>query len=84
MKRIAMILSLALLASPVFAADLCSENLQKIDQSMQTTNRSDTVQEQAMRLQEKAALAQEAGNDKACVAMTEKALRLLKTSSSNS
>lgn len=84
MKRIAMILSLALLASPVFAADLCSENLQKIDQSMQTTNRSDTVQEQAMRLQEKAAQAQEAGNDKACVAMTEKALRLLKTSSSNS
>lgn len=81
MKRTALFISVALLASPVFAADLCSENLQKIDQSMQTTNRGDGVQEQAMRLQEKAAQAQQAGNDKACVAMTEKALKLLKASS---
>ena len=84
MTRTALFISVALLASPVFAADLCSENLQKIDQSMQTTQRGDGIQEQAMRLQEKAAQAQQAGNDKACVAMTEKALRLLRSSSSNS
>lgn len=81
MTRTALFISVALLASPVFAADLCSENLQKIDQSMQTTQRGDGIQEQAMRLQEKAAQAQQAGNDKACVALTEKALKLLKASS---
>ncbi|AMO78821.1 MULTISPECIES: hypothetical protein [Pseudomonas] len=83
MKTTILFISAALLASPVFAADRCSDNLQRIDESMQSTNRSDSVQEQAMRLQEKAAQAQEQGNTQACVAMTEKALKLLKASSSS-
>jgi len=48
MKTTILFISAALLASPVFAADRCSDNLQRIDESMQSTNRSDSVQEQAM------------------------------------
>lgn len=80
MKRTALFIIAALLASPVFAADLCSENLQKIDDAMQSSTSNPQTQEEAMRLQEKAAQAQESGNTKACIAQTEKALKLLKQS----
>lgn len=78
MKRTALLITAALLASPAFAADLCSDNLQKIDDAVKTSTNNTQVQEQAMRLQEKAIQAQESGNTKACIAQTEKALQLLK------
>jgi hypothetical protein len=81
MKRAALLITAALLASPAFAADLCSDNLQKVDDAVKTTTNNTQAQEQAMRLQEKAAQAQADGNTKACIAQTEKALQLLKHNS---
>ncbi|WP_236198908.1 hypothetical protein [Pseudomonas pseudonitroreducens] len=78
MKRAALLITAALLASPAFAADLCSDNLRKVDDAVKTVTNNTQAQEQAMRLQEKAAQAQAAGNTKACIAQTEKALQLLK------
>ncbi|UCL86297.1 hypothetical protein [Pseudomonas sp. HS-18] len=78
MKRAALLITAALLASPAFADDLCSTNLQKVDDTVKTTTNNTQAQEQAMRLQEKAAQAQAAGNTKECIAHTEKALKLLK------
>lgn len=78
MKRAALLFTAALLASPAFAADLCSDNLQKVDDAVRTTTNNTQAQEQAMRLQEKAAQAQADGDTKACIAQTEKALQLLK------
>ncbi|MCJ1881981.1 hypothetical protein [Pseudomonas nitroreducens] len=78
MKRAALLITAALLASPAFADDLCSTNLQKVDDAVKTTTNNTQAQEQAMRLQEKAAQAQTAGNTKECIAHTEKALKLLK------
>lgn len=80
MKRTALLITAALLASPAFAADLCSDNLQKIDAAVQTHASSAQSEDQAMRLQEKAIQSQQAGNTKACIAQTEKALKLLKQS----
>jgi hypothetical protein len=78
MKRAALLITAALLASPAFADDLCSTNLQKVEDAMKTTTNNTQAQEQAMRLQEKASQAQAAGNTKECIAHTEKALKLLK------
>ncbi|MDH1008304.1 hypothetical protein N5J43_09885 [Pseudomonas nicosulfuronedens] len=78
MKRAALLITAALLTSPAFAADLCSDNLQKVDDAVKTVTNNTQAQEQAMRLQEKAAQAQAAGDTKACIAQTEKALQLLK------
>ena len=78
MKRAALLITATLLASPAFADDLCSTNLQKVDDAVKTTTNNTQAQEQAMRLQEKAAQAQTAGNTKECIAHTEKALKLLK------
>ncbi len=61
MKRAALLITAALLASPAFADDLCSTNLQKVDDAVKTTTNNTQAQEQAMRLQEKAAQAQAAG-----------------------
>ncbi|MBB4865109.1 hypothetical protein HNP46_003985 [Pseudomonas nitritireducens] len=80
MKRTALLITAALLASPAFAADLCSDNLQKVDDAVKSTNNTQ-LQEQAMRLQETAAKAQSSGDTKACIADTEKALKLLKQTS---
>lgn len=80
MKRTALLITAALLASPAFAADLCSDNLQKIDAAVQANAGDAQTQDQAMRLQEKAIQAQQAGNTKACIAQTEKALKLLNQS----
>ncbi|MCE4068528.1 MULTISPECIES: hypothetical protein [Pseudomonas] len=81
MKRAALLITAALLASPAFAADLCSDNIQKLDDAVKTTTNNTQAQEQAMRLQEQAAKAQAAGNTKECIAHTEKALQLLKKNS---
>lgn len=81
MKRAALLITAALLASPAFAADLCSDNLQKIDDAVKTTTNNAQAQEQVMRLQEKAVQAQSSGNTKDCIAQTEKALKLLKQNS---
>ncbi|AGI26110.1 hypothetical protein ACYCAX_21445 [Pseudomonas sp. MT3] len=80
MKRTALLITAALLASPAFAADLCSDNLQKIDAAVQSNAGTAQTQDQAMRLQEKAIQAQQSGDTKACIAQTEKALKLLKQS----
>ncbi|MCY1269306.1 hypothetical protein D3C76_901360 [compost metagenome] len=87
MKATYLIIATALLAGPVFAADedVCSTNIQKIDESMKNTAASDaTVQDQVMRLQEKALQAQAAGDTKGCVASSSEALKLLKRSGADS
>jgi len=80
MKRTAitgLFMAATLLASPVFAADdLCSANLQKIDDHLATVGATSedlikSVKEQA----DDARAAQTAGNDKDCIALTTKALQ---------
>lgn len=85
MKRTAitgLFMTAALLASPVFAADdLCSGNLQKIDD--QLTSLSATSEDLVKSVKEQAddaRAAQAAGNDKNCIALTTKALKDLEDS----
>lgn len=70
-----------LLASPVFAADLCTTNLQKIDDSMATAGATAEGLDKAMTEQvDKAKAAQASGDTKECIAITSKVLlRLEKT-----
>ncbi|HDS1683143.1 TPA: hypothetical protein QEM39_004756 [Pseudomonas putida] len=71
-----------LLASPAFAADdLCTANLQKIDDSMATAGATSEGLDKALTEQvDKAKSAQAAGNTKDCIAITSKVLeRLEKT-----
>ncbi|AYC34140.1 hypothetical protein D3880_18010 [Pseudomonas cavernae] len=80
MKRTALLIATALLASPVFAADLCDSNIQKIDDAVKTNvTTSDTTprQDQVMRLQEKAIQAKAAGDIQTCIATSGEALKLL-------
>ena len=85
MKRTAitgLFMTAALLASPVFAADdLCSGNLQKIDD--QLTSLSATSEDLVKSVKDQAddaRAAQAAGNDKDCIALTTKALKDLEDS----
>ncbi|MFJ4374192.1 hypothetical protein ACIP1T_16510 [Pseudomonas japonica] len=80
MKRTAitgLFMTAALLASPVFAADdLCTTNLQKIDDQLASLGATSedlvkSVKEQA----DDARAAKTAGNDKDCIALTTKALQ---------
>lgn len=80
MKRTALtglFLTAALLASPVFAADdLCDTNLQRIKDDL-TTGATDMGDDTLMSLKEaqkEAMAAKEAGDNKKCIALTEKAL----------
>ena len=80
MKRTAitgLFMSAALLASPVFAADdLCSANLQKIDDQLTTmTATSESMANSVKEQADDARAAQKAGNDKDCIALTTKALK---------
>lgn len=80
MKRTAitgLFMSAALLASPVFAADdLCSANLQKIDDQLTTmTATSESMVKSVKEQADDARAAQKAGNDKDCIALTTKALK---------
>lgn len=83
MKRLALIASAALLASPLaFAqdADLCELNLSEVEQNM-IGNRATLGEPAESRLQEyidKAHEAHRAGNTQECVAHSTQALQLLK------
>ncbi|MNS67123.1 hypothetical protein D3C72_1003650 [compost metagenome] len=71
-----------LLASPVFAADdLCTANLQKIDDSMATAGATSEGLDKAITEHvDKAKAAQASGDTKECIAITSKVLeRLEKT-----
>lgn len=83
MKRSVLLITMAVLASPVLADDLCDSNIQKIDEAMKTDgNTTDTTpqQDQVMRLQEKAIQAKAAGDIQGCIAASSEALKLLKKS----
>lgn len=80
MKRTAitgLFMTAALLASPVFAADdLCSANLQKIDDQLTTmTATSESLATSVKEQADDARAAKAAGNDKDCIALTTKALK---------
>ncbi|MBO3276722.1 hypothetical protein [Pseudomonas schmalbachii] len=78
MKRTVLVIAMAMLAGPVFADDLCSTNIQKIDDTMKTSATTNpTVEDQVMRLQEKALEKQAAGDTKGCIAASSEALKLL-------
>lgn len=79
MKRTAitgLLLSAALLASPVFAAeDLCASNLQKIDDNMATAGAtSEGMDDAVSKSVQDAKAAQAAGNTKDCITITSKIL----------
>nr|WP_314481092.1 hypothetical protein [uncultured Pseudomonas sp.] len=75
-----------LLASPAFAADdLCALNLQKINDSMATAGAtSEGLKTQIDEEVTKAKAAQAAGNDKDCIAITQKALTMLQNTNKGS
>ncbi|GLK91054.1 hypothetical protein [Pseudomonas turukhanskensis] len=84
MKRTALLYSAALLsatlmASPVFAADLCDANLQKIKDTLTTKEAtlSESLKTEVTELQTKASDAKAAGNDKACVEASSAAVQRL-------
>lgn len=75
-----------LLASPVFAAeDLCTTNLQKIDDNMATLGTTSEGLDKALTEQvDKAKAAQASGDTKECIAVTSKVLeRMEKTEKGN-
>ena len=70
----------AMLASPVFAADLCNSNIQQIKQvlaSDPTTseNAKDNIKDSLKRAED----AQKAGDDKTCISETTKTLEKIQT-----
>ncbi|MBD9482481.1 hypothetical protein IB229_05840 [Pseudomonas sp. PDM14] len=79
MKRTALIFATALIASPVFAADdLCSINLQKLDDQLAThTTITAPLKTQVEDLQTQAKAAQQAGNNEDCASAATQALTLL-------
>jgi len=87
MKRTALVAAVAaLMASPVFAEDLCAIQLQKIDDAMKTTPSMATatatdsnVQVQRIKeLHEEAVRHQQAGDTKKCIASANQALSLIR------
>ncbi|MEN0108476.1 MAG: hypothetical protein AAGC84_18935 [Pseudomonas sp.] len=83
MKRTALysaaLLSATLMASPVFAADLCDANLQKIKDTLTTKEAtlSESLKTEVTELQTKAKDAQAAGDDKKCVEVSAMAVQRL-------
>jgi hypothetical protein len=86
MKRTALVIAAALMASPVFADDLCTIQLQKIDNALKTTPAMSTatatdsnVQVQRIKdLQKEAVQHQQAGDTKKCIASANQALSLVR------
>ncbi|MDH4560455.1 hypothetical protein [Pseudomonas sp. BN411] len=79
MKRTVLLMTAALLASPAFAAgDLCSVNLQKLDDAMATNTAIDEpLRQQVLELRMKAERAQQLGDTEACINATTLALQRL-------
>jgi len=80
MKRTALVFAAALMTSPVFAAsDLCDVNLQKIDDGMTTApTLGEPMKSEVAELKAEAMKARDAGDEKACIAASGKALQMMK------
>ena len=79
MKRIALLFTAALLASPAFAADdLCAVNLQKLNDALATnTTIGDPIRQEVQDLRMKAEQAQQAGDTEGCINASSLALQRL-------
>lgn len=79
MKRTALFITAALLASPVFAADdLCTLNLQKLNDALASnTTLGEPLRQEVQDLQMKAEQAQQSGDTKACINHSTMALQRL-------
>ncbi|BBP85569.1 hypothetical protein thsps21_52470 [Pseudomonas sp. No.21] len=78
MKRTALLITAALMASPVFADDLCTINLQKISDAMATnTTLGDPLKKEVEDLRMKAEQAKTAGDTEACINSSNMALQRL-------
>jgi len=89
MKRTALLypaalLSATLMASPVFAADLCDANLQKIKDTLATEKAtlSESLKNEVTDLQTKAEQAKAAGDDKKCTEVSAMAVKRLEAPNS--
>ncbi|WP_263144784.1 hypothetical protein [Pseudomonas sp. RIT-PI-AD] len=82
MKRTALLITAALMVSPVFAAeDLCALNLQKIEDTKATNPiLGDPLKEQVADLESKAKKSQAAGDLEGCSSSAQQALTLLEKS----
>ncbi|UCJ18506.1 hypothetical protein K5Q02_09130 [Pseudomonas sp. MM211] len=79
MKRVSMFVIAAVLAAPAFAADdLCTVNLQKLDNAVAAkATIADPLKSQVEEAKKQATDAQAAGDLKACGTHAERALQLL-------
>ena len=79
MKRVSMFVICAALASPVFAADdLCTVNLQKLNDSVATkATLAEPLKGQVEEAKAQAVQAQSSGDLKTCATHAERALQLL-------
>lgn len=79
MKRVSMFVIAAVLAAPAFAADdLCTVNLQKLDNAVATkATIADPLKSQVEEAKEQALQAQSAGDLQTCGTHAERALQLL-------
>lgn len=79
MKRVSMFVIAAVLAAPAFAADdLCTVNLQKLDNAMTTKPTvAEPLKQQVEEAKKQATDAQAAGDLKACGTHAQRALQLL-------
>jgi hypothetical protein len=84
MKLIIMLFAAAALASaPAFAEDLCTIQLQKLDnKETQVITLGSPAKEQVEELTQQAKDAQSAGNTEACISHSAQALQLLNVSNS--
>ncbi|AYC31627.1 hypothetical protein D3880_04125 [Pseudomonas cavernae] len=81
MKRFAMLIVAALLTAPVFAADLCDINLQKLEDALATqAPNGDTATQQVEQLKAKAEEAKVVGDTEGCINNSNKALQVLENS----
>ena len=84
MKSIALCFTAALLATPVFADDLCTVNLQKLDDHMATqTALAAPLKNQIDQHKMNAEKARDAGDMDGCTAQSAKALQLLEAPGDN-
>ncbi|KAF1056956.1 MAG: hypothetical protein GAK44_00035 [Pseudomonas delhiensis] len=75
MRRTALFFAAALAVSPVFAADnLCTINLQKVDDWLKTSTPATGQTKQVSALRDQASQAQAKGDTEACIALSSKAL----------
>ncbi|MFC5697139.1 hypothetical protein ACFPU0_16410 [Pseudomonas sp. GCM10022186] len=79
MKRTALFITTALLASPLFAADdLCAINLQKLTDALATnTTIAEPLRQEVQDLRMKAEQAQQTGDTEACINASSLALQRL-------